>query len=324
MARFADCVPPANEFGTTLRWRAGTTTVVRMRVAMMTREYPPEVYGGAGVHVTELVAQLRRLCEVDVHCMGAPRPGAFVHQPDPALKDANAALSTLSADLVMANAAAEATVVHSHTWYTGHGRPPGRAALRRPARCHRAFAGAATARGRPNNSAAATGCRRGSNGRRWRPPSAVIAVSAGMREDVLRVYPALDPNRVHVVKNGIDTEAWYPARPDPNRVRARPNWVSIRPADGRLRRADHPAEGGGAPGRRGASVRARGPAGVVRRRPRHPGDRGRGGGRGANSCPRRAPACSGCARCCRSRRFAKYSLRQLFSSARRCTSHWAS
>ena len=71
----------------------------------MTREYPPEVYGGAGVHVTELVAQLRNLCEVDVHCMGAPRDGAFVHQPDPALKGANPALATLSADLVMANAA---------------------------------------------------------------------------------------------------------------------------------------------------------------------------------------------------------------------------
>src|SRR6476469_87280 len=90
-----------------------------MRVAMMTREYPPEVYGGAGVHVTELVTQLRRLCEVDVHCMGAPRQGAFVHQPDPALQGANATLSTLSADLVMANGASEATVAHSHTWYTG-------------------------------------------------------------------------------------------------------------------------------------------------------------------------------------------------------------
>src|SRR5712671_3192412 len=90
-----------------------------MRVAMMTREYPPEVYGGAGVHVTELVAQLRRLCAVDVHCMGAPRPGAFAHQPDARLRNANAALSTLSADLVMANAASAATVVHSHTWYTG-------------------------------------------------------------------------------------------------------------------------------------------------------------------------------------------------------------
>ena len=56
-----------------------------MRVAMMTREYPPEVYGGAGVHVTELVAQLRQLCDVDVHCMGAARAGAFAHQPDPLL-----------------------------------------------------------------------------------------------------------------------------------------------------------------------------------------------------------------------------------------------
>src|ERR1700722_5425377 len=101
------------------RCPAGTTTVPGMRVAMMTREYPPEVYGGAGVHVTELVAQLRHLCEVDVHCMGAPRPGAFVAQPDPALDGANPALVTLSADLVMANAAVAATVVHSHTWYAG-------------------------------------------------------------------------------------------------------------------------------------------------------------------------------------------------------------
>src|SRR6201985_738667 len=101
------------------RCPAGTTTVPGMRVAMMTREYPPEVYGGAGVHVTELVAQLRNLCDVDVHCMGAPRDGAFVHQPDPALKGANPALSTLSADLVMATAAGTANVVPSHTWYTG-------------------------------------------------------------------------------------------------------------------------------------------------------------------------------------------------------------
>ena len=77
----------------------------------MTREYPPEVYGGAGVHVTELVAQLRNLCEVDVHCMGAPRDTAVVHQPDPALKGANPALATLSADLSMANAAENADVV---------------------------------------------------------------------------------------------------------------------------------------------------------------------------------------------------------------------
>ncbi|AQT79070.1 glycosyl transferase family 1 [Mycolicibacterium litorale] len=184
-----------------------------MRVAMMTREYPPEVYGGAGVHVTELVAQLRRLCEVDVHCMGAPRAGAFVHQPDPALKGANPALSTLSADLVMANAAAAATVVHSHTWYTGmaghiasllHGVPHVLTAHSleplRPWKAEQLGGGYRVSLWVERTAVEAA--------------DAVIAVSSGMREDVLSVYPTLDPNRVHVVKNGIDTDVWYPAPPE--------------------------------------------------------------------------------------------------------------
>ena len=79
-----------------------------MRVAMMTREYPPEVYGGAGVHVTELVKHLGTLAAVDVHCMGADRPTAAVYQPDPGLAGANAAITTLSADLRMAVGAAGA------------------------------------------------------------------------------------------------------------------------------------------------------------------------------------------------------------------------
>ncbi|TDO09096.1 starch synthase [Mycobacterium sp. BK086] len=196
-----------------MRRRAGATTVGPMRVAMMTREYPPEVYGGAGVHVTELVAQLRRLCEVDVHCMGAPRAGAFVHQPDPALKGANPALSTLSADLVMANAAAEATVVHSHTWYTGmaghlaallYGVPHVLTAHSleplRPWKAEQLGGGYRVSLWVERTAVEAA--------------DAVIAVSSGMREDVLSVYPALDPNRVHVVKNGIDTSVWYPAPPE--------------------------------------------------------------------------------------------------------------
>ncbi|KAA0107775.1 glycogen synthase [Mycolicibacterium sp. P1-5] len=179
----------------------------------MTREYPPEVYGGAGVHVTELVAQLRRLCEVDVHCMGAPRSGVFVHQPDPALKGANPALSTLSADLVMANAAAEATVVHSHTWYTGmaghlaallYGVPHVLTAHSleplRPWKAEQLGGGYRVSLWVERTAIEAA--------------DAVIAVSSGMREDVLAVYPALDPNRVHVVKNGIDTDVWYPAPPE--------------------------------------------------------------------------------------------------------------
>lgn len=183
-----------------------------MRVAMMTREYPPEVYGGAGVHVTELVAQLRRLCDVDVHCMGEPRPDVFVHQPDPVLKDANAALSTLSADLRMAHAAAGATVVHSHTWYTGmaghlaallHGVPHVLTAHSlepmRPWKAEQLGGGYQVSLWVERTAATAA--------------DAVIAVSSGMRNDVLSVYPTLDPSRVHVVKNGIDTSVWYPAAP---------------------------------------------------------------------------------------------------------------
>jgi alpha-maltose-1-phosphate synthase len=181
-----------------------------MRVAMMTREYPPEVYGGAGVHVTELVAQLRKLCQVDVHCQGAPRPGAFAYQPDAQLRGANPALSTLSTDLVMANAAAEATVVHSHTWYAGmaghlasllHGVPHVLTAHSleplRPWKAEQLGGGYRISSWVEQTAVNAA--------------DAVIAVSSGMREDVLRVYPTVDPNRVHIVRNGIDTDVWYPA-----------------------------------------------------------------------------------------------------------------
>ena len=189
-----------------------------MRVAMMTREYPPEVYGGAGVHVTELVAQLRRLCEVDVHCMGVPRPDAFAHQPDPALAAANPALATLSCDLRMAHAASSperpAAVVHSHTWYSGmaghiasllHGIPHVVTAHSleplRPWKAEQLGGGYQVSLWVERTAMQAA--------------DAVIAVSTGMRADVLATYPQLDPARVHVVRNGIDTDVWYPAAPDP-------------------------------------------------------------------------------------------------------------
>jgi starch synthase len=183
-----------------------------MRVAMMTREYPPEVYGGAGVHVTELVAQLKNMCDVDVHCMGKPRPGepdVYVAAPDPALAGANPALTTLSADLVMVNAAAGATVAHSHTWYAGlaghlaamlYGIPHVLTAHSlepmRPWKAEQLGGGYRVSSWVERTAVEAA--------------DAVIAVSSGMREDVLATYPALDPDRVHVVRNGIDTEKWYP------------------------------------------------------------------------------------------------------------------
>jgi starch synthase len=179
---------------------------------MMTREYPPEVYGGAGVHVTELVAQLRRLCAVDVHCMGAPRPGVYVHEPDPRLRGANQAVSTLSADLMMADAASGASVVHSHTWYTGmaghlaallYGVPHVLTAHSleplRPWKAEQLGGGYRISRWVEQTAVLAA--------------DAVIAVSTAMREDVLRVYPTLDPSTVHVIRNGVDTDVWYPAGP---------------------------------------------------------------------------------------------------------------
>ena len=182
----------------------------------MTREYPPEVYGGAGVHVTELVANLRPLCAVDVHCMGVPRDSALVAQPDPALAGANAALGTLSADLVMTDNAfgpdRTPTVVHSHTWYAGmaghltallHDVPHVVTAHSleplRPWKAEQLGGGYRVSSWIERTAVTAA--------------DAVISVSSGMRRDVLATYPDLDPKRVHVVHNGIDTTAWRPVAP---------------------------------------------------------------------------------------------------------------
>ncbi|MGW0452947.1 glycogen synthase [Gordonia sputi] len=180
-----------------------------MRVAMMTREYPPEVYGGAGVHVTELVRHLRSLVTVDVHCMGVPRDDAFVYSPDPALAKANPALSMLSTDLRMTQGAAGADIAHSHTWYTG---TAGHLAARlydiphiltahsleplRPWKAEQLGGGYQVSSWSERNAVEYA--------------DAVIAVSSGMRADVVNAYPRLDPERVHVVRNGIDTTLWYP------------------------------------------------------------------------------------------------------------------
>ena len=146
--------------------------------------------------------------------MGAPRPDAIVALPDPALRGANAALSMLSADLNMVNAAAQAHVVHSHTWYTGlaghlagllYGIPHVLTAHSlepmRPWKAEQLGGGYRVSSWVEKTAVEAA--------------DAVIAVSSGMRDDVLRTYPALDPSRVYVVRNGIDTEVWYPAAPQP-------------------------------------------------------------------------------------------------------------
>lgn len=178
---------------------------------MLTREYPPEVYGGAGVHVTELTRFMREIAEVDVHCMGAPRDmeGVFVHGVDPALADANPAIRTLSTGLRMAEASGNVDVVHSHTWYAGLG---GHLAARLHGIPHVATAHSLEPH-RPWKREQLGG---GYEVSSWSEKNAmeyadaVIAVSARMKDSILEAYPRIDADRVHVVLNGIDTQLWQP------------------------------------------------------------------------------------------------------------------
>ena len=178
-----------------------------MKVALLTREYPPEVYGGAGVHVEYLASALSGLVDLTVHCQGAPRDTAVAHQAWPVLHDA--ALRVFSADLSMADAAADADLVHSHTWYanlaghlasllrgiphvaTVHSLEP-----LRPWKAEQLGGGYALSSWAERVSLASA--------------SAVVAVSDGMRSDILSVYPEISPERVRVIRNGINTLEYAP------------------------------------------------------------------------------------------------------------------
>lgn len=178
----------------------------------MTREYPPEIYGGAGVHVTELSRNLRAFCDVDVHCMGVPRDDAAVYGPDPVLADANPSLAMLSTQLRMAHAAADThpDIVHTHTWYTGcAGHLTGRL-LDIP----HVLTAHSLEPSRPWKEEQLGGgyrisCWSERNAVEY--ADAVIGVSSKMREEILRTYPRVDPDRVHVILNGIDTQRWQPS-----------------------------------------------------------------------------------------------------------------
>jgi alpha-maltose-1-phosphate synthase len=177
----------------------------------MTREYPPEVYGGAGVHVGFLVPHLRELVDVDVHCFGAPRGDATAHNPPHSLEQANAALTTLAVDLEMAQAVSTANLVHSHTWYANMG---GHLAKLLHGIPHVVTAHSLEPRRPWKAEQLGGGYRISSWAERtaYEHADAIIAVSDGMRADVLDAYPALDPAKVHVVRNGIDATAYRPVQ----------------------------------------------------------------------------------------------------------------
>ena len=189
-----------------------TQPTERLRVALLTREYPPEVYGGAGVHVTYLARELAPLVDLTVHCQGADRPDAVAHRPWDLLAGANQALQVVSTDLSMAAAVGSAQLVHSHTWYAnlaGHlasmlyGIPHvmtmhSLEALR-PWKAEQLGGGYAVSTWCERTAASAA--------------AAVVAVSDGMRADILAAYPEIPAERVWVIRNGIDTSEY---RPDPN------------------------------------------------------------------------------------------------------------
>jgi starch synthase len=180
-----------------------------MRVALLTKEWPPNVYGGAGVHVTQLAKALRdERIDLEVHCFGEPRHDANAHATPTGFTDANPALAALATDLSMASAI-NADVIHSHTWYTNlaghiggllHGRPHVITAHslepRRPWKEEQLGGGYRISSWAEKTS--------------YESASAIIAVSDGMRSDILDAYPGLDAAKVFTVRNGVDTDVFKP------------------------------------------------------------------------------------------------------------------
>ncbi|HEY2598662.1 MAG TPA: glycogen synthase [Candidatus Dormibacteraeota bacterium] len=188
----------------------------RRKVALLTREYPPEVYGGAGTHVEFLARELRHLAEVSVHCWGKPRdePGVTSHEPWAALsepKPESAALQAMSINLSMSAAVKGADLAHSHTWYANLGGHLAKLMWSiphvmtihsleplRPWKAEQLGGGYALSTFCERTAIAAA--------------DAVVAVSHGVRGDILSCYPQVMPERVHVIHNGIDPEIYRPHR----------------------------------------------------------------------------------------------------------------
>lgn len=195
-----------------MRWPR-CTTFGNVRIDIVTKEFPPEIYGGAGVHVAELSRVLASQVDLRVHCFGAERDpnyhGATVstYRAPAELASSNAAVQTFGTDLAMLDGLAGTDLVHSHTWYANmaghlasllHGVPHVLSAHSleplRPWKAEQLGGGYALSSWAERTS--------------YEAAAAVIAVSHGMRADILRSYPEVDPAKVKVVHNGIDVSMW--------------------------------------------------------------------------------------------------------------------
>ena len=184
----------------------------KTRIGIVTKEWPPAVYGGAGVHVVQLTEALRKLTnvQVDVHCFGGPRlDGSFGYETPAEFADANPALQAIATDLAIAKNLGEVDVIHSHTWYAnmaGHtasllyGTPHIVSAHSleplRPWKAEQLGGGYQISSWAEKTA--------------YEGAAAIIAVSDGMRGDVLKAYPNVDPNKVVTIRNGVDTTRFTP------------------------------------------------------------------------------------------------------------------
>ncbi len=190
-----------------------------MRVDLLTREYPPFIYGGAGVHVEELAKVLRSKVDLHIEAFDGPRtagevggePGVTGYPAVAELQDANPAIQTLGVDLEMTKGMEGTDLIHAHTWYTTFAGYLGKLLYGvplvisahsleplRPWKAEQLGGGYLV-----SSFAERVG---------YENADAIIAVSNGMRDDILKAYPAVDPDRVKVIFNGIDLKKWH--RPD--------------------------------------------------------------------------------------------------------------
>jgi len=183
-----------------------------VRIGIVTKEWPPQIYGGAGVHVFQLTQALRSLTgtTVDVHCFGGARTdGSHGYATPDGFTSSNPALQAIATDLLIAENLAGVDLVHSHTWYAnmaGHiasqmyGIPHVVSAHSleplRPWKAEQLGAGYRISSWAEKSA--------------YESASAVIAVSDGMRADVIKAYPDIDPSKIVTIRNGVDTEKFKP------------------------------------------------------------------------------------------------------------------
>ena len=184
----------------------------QLQIGVLTREFPPYVYGGAGVHVDFLVRELRKILDVAVFCTGAERPDALAFAEEvPGGAEANPALKVIAADVAMTAALGDCDVLHSHTWYANFAGHLGKLLYGVP---HVVSAHSLEPL-RPWKAEQLGGGYRLSSWvekTAYEAADAIIAVSNGMRADVLAAYPLISPAKVHTIYNGIDTELYQPDR----------------------------------------------------------------------------------------------------------------